>query len=83
MRDKISDRLLSVKSIVTLLLTVRFGYLAVKGIIEGKDFMTVFLMIISFYFGTQAMKKEEKADEPDASRETAVIGFATNGEGEG
>ncbi len=83
MREKIAERLLSVKSIVTLLLSAVFAYLAVRGRIEGKDFMTVFLMIISFYFGTQAMKKEEKAEEPDAPRETAAIGFMTNGEGEG
>ena len=75
MREKIAERLLSVKSLVTLLLSAVFAYLAVRGSIEGKDFMTVFLMIISFYFGTQAMKKEEKAEEPDAPPSAAAIGF--------
>lgn len=65
MKDKIVDRLLSVKSIVTLVLTLIFGYLAIRGVIEGKDFMTVFLMIISFYFGTQAQKNADKEASKD------------------
>ena len=48
--------LLSVKSLVTLVLTAVFAYLAVKGVVTGGDFLTVFLMVVSFYFGTQAEK---------------------------
>ena len=55
--DKIMKRisnLLSVKSLVTLLLTVVFTVLALRGDITGKDFLTIFLMVITFYFGTQS-----------------------------
>ena len=45
--------LLSVKSIVTLVLTAVFAYLAVAGKI-AQDFMTVYAVVIAFYFGTQA-----------------------------
>lgn len=48
--------LLKVKSIVTLTLTVVFSVLAVKGVISGEQFMTIFTVVISFYFGTQAQK---------------------------
>ena len=56
---KIKERLaglLSVKSIVTLILTVVFAYLSVSGILSGEMFMTVFTVVIGFYFGTQAEK---------------------------
>lgn len=57
MLHKIVDRLFSVKSIVTLLLTAVFSYLAIRGMIDGKEFMTIFTVIIGFYFGTQSDKK--------------------------
>lgn len=47
--------LLSVKSIVTVVLTGVFAYLAVIGEVN-QDFMTVYIVIISFYFGTQTQK---------------------------
>lgn len=50
-------KLLCVKSIVTLILTIVFAYLCVIGIISGQDFLTVFTVVIAFYFGTQAEKK--------------------------
>ena len=54
--------LLSVKSIVTLVLTAVFGYMAVTGQIS-QDFMTIYAVIIAFYFGTQSQKaQEEKAN---------------------
>ena len=48
-------RLLSVKSIVTLVLTAVFAYLSVTVDIP-QDFMNVYVVVISFYFGTQAEK---------------------------
>lgn len=48
-------RILSVKSIVTLILTAVFAWLSVNGEIP-QDFMTVYVVVISFYFGTQAEK---------------------------
>lgn len=50
-------KLLTVKSIVTILLTAVFAYLAVAGKITGTEFLTIFTVIISFYFGTQHEKK--------------------------
>lgn len=46
-------RLLCVKSLVTLTLTAVFAVLAfTKGV--DQNFMTVYTVIIAFYFGTQA-----------------------------
>lgn len=59
MKDRIA-KLLTVKSIVTILLTLVFAVLAVRGTITGQEFLTVFTVIISFYFGTQATKEGEK-----------------------
>ena len=63
MKETILDRLVSVKSIVTVLLTGVFGYLAVTGGIDGTEFLTVVTVVISFYFGTQAEKREERYGE--------------------
>ena len=53
------DKLLSIKSLVTLALTTVFCVLALKGRLTGQDFLTVFTTVIAFYFGTQTAKKEE------------------------
>lgn len=55
--------LLTVKSLVTVLLTIVFCYLAVIGRITDENFMEVFLMIISFYFGTQVKKGDKIWEE--------------------
>lgn len=54
--------LLSVKSIVTLVLTAVFAFLAITGVVTGSDFLTIFLMVISFYFGTQSQKVQDAID---------------------
>lgn len=51
--------LMSVKSLVTLVNTGVFAYLAVRGQI-AQDFMTIYAVIIAFYFGTQSQKNEEQ-----------------------
>lgn len=49
--------LLSIKSLVTIILTGVFAYLSIMGIIDAEKFMTIFAVVIAFYFGTQAMKE--------------------------
>lgn len=53
--------LLSVKSLVTLVLTAVFAYMAVTGSIS-QDFMTIYAVIIAFYFGTQSQKTQDVID---------------------
>ena len=54
--DRVS-RLLTIKSIVTLALTLVFAVLSLAGRIT-QDFLTVYTVVIAFYFGTQSVKKE-------------------------
>ena len=56
------DKLLSIKSLVTLAMTVVFCVLALKGALTGRDFLTVFTTVIAFYFGTQYQKGEQKKE---------------------
>ena len=42
--------LLNVKIFVTIVLTIVFAYLSIAGEIEGNDFITVFMVVITFYF---------------------------------
>ena len=61
MKEKLVKRaanLLSVKSIVTLVLTAVFAYMAVTEKIS-QDFMTIYAVIIAFYFGTQSQKVQD------------------------
>ena len=55
---KVLANLLKVKSIVTILLTVTFAMLAFRGGMETKDFYSVIVMVLTFYFGAQSAKKD-------------------------
>lgn len=52
-----ASNLLNVKSLVTLALTVAFVYQVVSGEIL-KDFMTIYMAIITFYFTSQTENKK-------------------------
>ena len=52
------SNLLCVKSIVTLILTSVFAYLTAAGRISSHDFLTVFSVVIAFYFGTPRRKPD-------------------------
>lgn len=54
MKDRIS-KLLTVKSLVTLILTLVVAY---KAIVGQMDIEQIYLMIIAFYFGTQLEKNK-------------------------
>lgn len=56
MKERFS-KLLTIKSLVTLAATGVFCTLSAMGIIGPEQFMTVFVTIIGFYFGTQATKE--------------------------
>lgn len=60
--EKIQMRLanlLTVKSIVTVVLTAVFAYMTVCGSVSADQFLTVFTVVIAFYFGTQTKKNQE------------------------
>lgn len=51
--------LLAVKSLVTLTLTVVFAVLSCTGKVTPEQFMTVFTVVIGFYFGTQRVAEDK------------------------
>ena len=51
--------LIKTKTIVTILVTIVFCILALKGIISGDQFLSIFSVIIAFYFGTQYEKNKK------------------------
>ena len=62
MKEKLA-KLIDVKSIMTLLLTLVFCILALCGLVTATEFVTIFTVVVGFYFGTQSQKK---AAEPTA-----------------
>lgn len=68
LKDRLKS-LLTVKSIVTLILTEVFAYLAIACKIDKQQFMTVYSVIIAFYFGTQVQKKHDSANDVKESHE--------------
>lgn len=65
MKERLS-KLLAVKSIVTIALTIVFCVLAMRGTVDAQQFLTIFTTVIAFYFGTQA---ERKSAEKEAKGE--------------
>ena len=52
--------LLSVKSLITIFLTVIFGLLVLRGEELPDKFVSIYTMCISFFFGYQFKKAENK-----------------------
>lgn len=61
MKERLA-KLLSVKSIMTLVLTGVFAFLSVMGKVTADQFLTVFSMIVAFYFGTQHERRALEAE---------------------
>ena len=52
--------LLTAKSIVTVTLTAKFSAQDLRGNISGTEFLTIFTVVIGFYFGTQRVSEDKK-----------------------
>lgn len=48
---KLITTFLSVRKTIAILLTIVFCYLAMTGHVSSTEFITVFTMVIGFYFG--------------------------------
>lgn len=62
MKEKIA-KLIDVRSIVTFMLTGVFSYLALADRIGEDKFTTIYLMCITFFFGTQVGKNEARSKD--------------------
>lgn len=52
------ENLFKVKSFVTIMLTIAFVVMAIGGGVEPKDFYSIIVMVLTFYFGYQSAKKD-------------------------
>lgn len=57
------QKLLTVKSIVTIALTAVFCALSLRGDLDPQYFLSIFTTVIAFYFGTQATKAPQKEEK--------------------
>lgn len=64
MKEKIVDRLVSVKSIVTVTLTVMFAILCYQGKLD-QNFMVVYTAVITFYFAKKDTASGDSGAETD------------------
>lgn len=57
MKEKLA-KLIDIKSIITILLTIVFCYLSIVERIAPELFLQIFTVVIAFYFGTQYQKNQ-------------------------
>ena len=62
MKEKLA-KLINVKSIITMVLCAVFAYLSIIGSVRAEQFLTIFTMIISFYFGIQSEKNAKRGED--------------------
>jgi hypothetical protein len=65
----IIENLFKVKSLVTIVLTGAFVAMALRDKVEPKDFYSIIVMVLTFYFGYQSAKSEDKNSTPNGSQE--------------
>lgn len=70
MKDALT-KLIKVKTLVTLILTIVFAVLCLVGRVDPQQFLTIFAVIISFYFGTVAEKSAIAKDEASSTVTTS------------
>lgn len=71
MLKKALVQLLKIKSLVTIISTIVFAYLSIVGKINAESFMNLYLLIVTFYFGSQVGKREaqEQLEEAKGDKE--------------
>ncbi|MDU5038440.1 MAG: hypothetical protein E6239_02195 [Clostridium perfringens] len=52
-------KLLSIKRVIAFILTLVFSYMAITGEVKSTEFITIFSMIIAFYFGQSIGRKTQ------------------------
>ncbi|MFU0784478.1 MAG: Phage protein [Thermoanaerobacterium thermosaccharolyticum] len=51
---------LQIKKIIALILTIVFAILSIKSYISSEQFLTIFSMVIAFYFGQSTVRQTTK-----------------------
>ena len=58
-------KILTVKSICTVVLTIVFSILSLTDRIDSNQFLTIFTTVIAFYYGTQHEKSNKEYNKND------------------
>lgn len=58
--SKFLSNFFQIKKIIALLTTLVFCYLAINGNISSTEFLSVFTLIIGFYFGQSSARQATK-----------------------
>lgn len=58
-----------IKSFITVVMTIAYIYLTIAGNMT-QEFQTIYLMIVAFYFGTQAEKLKQYTVEKNQQENT-------------
>ena len=53
---KVLIQLLQVKKLIALFMTLAFIYMSVTGVISGEQFLTVFTVVVTFYFTQSSIR---------------------------
>lgn len=56
-------KLIDVKSILTLLLTLLFCFSVISKTVTGEQMQDIYQLVIAFYFGTQSIKAVNKGEK--------------------
>jgi hypothetical protein len=56
---------LQIKKLIALLLTIVFAVLSLRGLISSSEFLTIFSMVIAFYFGQSSARQAIKENKLD------------------
>lgn len=60
-KDKII-KLVDVKSIMTIILTIMFCILAGMRVISAEQFLTIYTVVVSFFFGVKSGQEQGKKE---------------------
>ena len=66
MKEKLA-KLINVKSIITIMLSIVFSYLSISGDIQPDQFISIFTVVISFYFGVVSEKKDDSNNKDNSN----------------
>jgi hypothetical protein len=53
-------KLINIKSIISIIMTIVFCWLAITGVIGAELYVPIYTTVIAFYFGTQIEKRNQE-----------------------
>lgn len=67
--EKIILKIIDIRSLMALILTITFAVLAIKEVISPAEFLTIFTAVILYFFVDNSGRKDEKSKKEDEEDE--------------